>query len=51
VAIYIDGIYMERRLSGNNTFGKDRKKQEQAELMDELYKQFSKLKVENDWLK
>lgn len=31
--------------------GKDRHKQDQAELVDELYKQIGKLKVENDWLK
>ena len=31
--------------------GKNRKKQDQAELIDELYKQIGKLKVENDWLK
>nr|VFJ97686.1 MAG: transposase [Candidatus Kentron sp. H] len=30
---------------------KDRKKKDQAELIDELYKQIGKLKVENDWLK
>ena len=30
---------------------KDRKKQDQAELIEELYKQIGKLKVENDWLK
>lgn len=31
--------------------GKDRKKQDQTELVEELYKQIGKLKVENDWLK
>ena len=30
---------------------KDRKKQDQAKLVDELYKQIGQLKVENDWLK
>ena len=33
------------------TCGKDRKKKDQAELIEELYKQIGKLKVENDWLK
>jgi putative transposase len=31
--------------------GKDRKKQDQEKLVEELYKQIGQLKVENDWLK
>ena len=31
--------------------GKDRKKQDQEKLIEELYKQIGQLKVENDWLK
>ena len=36
-----------------NLFSKTRKKKEKSntELVDELYKQIGKLKVENDWLK
>ena len=30
---------------------KDRKKQEQEKLIEELYRQIGQLKVENDWLK
>ncbi len=30
---------------------KERKKKDQQELIDELYKQIGQLKVENDWLK
>jgi len=30
---------------------KDRKKQDQEKLVEELYKQIGQLKVENDWLK
>ena len=30
---------------------KDRKKQDQEKLIEELYKQIGQLKVENDWLK
>lgn len=31
--------------------GKDKKKQDQEKLIEELYKQIGQLKVENDWLK
>lgn len=30
---------------------RDRKKQDQVKLVEELYKQIGQLKVENDWLK